>query len=318
MNWKKFALSALLGCSLVITGCGDDDTGTEDTGTPTDTGGGGEDTGGSADCSTGDSRFYVVDTISVPEIMGSTVDGFNLDELVSDESDPQGCFIEDFTAPDGRTGVDNQLAELAPILATALMTDLSTTIQEAINSGSIVLLAEVTGVDDIANDDCVTMNLYLGLVPGDGAPMVSGGTLTAGQTFDINEVSLMGGNPLISIPNVTIDAGTLQAGPVNLPLMLDIGGTALTLTVRAATLRVDVTDTTISNGTLGGELNIDELIMAVDGIGGDLDPMIVRSTLESVADLQPDAGGVCQAVSAGLNLTGVEAVRGEVRAAPAE
>jgi hypothetical protein len=43
-------------------------------------------------------------------------DGFDLDGRVSDRGDAQSCRKADFTSTDGRTGIDNQISQLLPII----------------------------------------------------------------------------------------------------------------------------------------------------------------------------------------------------------
>ncbi len=313
MDWKKLALGVLLGSSLTVTGCGGDDGG----GT-TDGGGGMDASTGSplpGDCADGECVFVVNDLI-IPDVMVSggmeIVQGFNLDDRVSDDTDAQGCYQPDFTSPDGRTGIDNQLSTLKPTLA-SFVGDLDMSISDALADGSVILLMELMGADSTDDPD-VTLNLYLGEVPGGGAPMLADGKIAPGQTFDINPASLDdSGNPIVSVPGSTV-AGRITAGPLDLPLTLAIDATtSVTLNIRKATIEATITDGALTNGIIGGELSIDEIVMLAGQLGGgSIGEDTIRGTLGNVADLNPDGDGVCQSVSVGLTFGSVSAMKGAV------
>jgi hypothetical protein len=79
--------------------------------------------------------------------------GFNLDGLVSDGSDPEGCFQPDYRGPppDRTAGIDNQVVILAPLVETAVGEDLDRVSRRAIGAGRIepfveALRASVAGL----------------------------------------------------------------------------------------------------------------------------------------------------------------------------
>lgn len=322
MDWKKWALSVLLGSTLAVTGCGDDDGGGTDAG-GTDTGGGMDATTGTplpGDCAAGECVF-VVNDLAIPDVMvmggAEIAQGFNLDDRVSDETDIQGCMQPDFMSPDGREGIDNQLATLKPSLS-GFVGDLDMTISDALADGSVILLMELSGADSTEDPD-VTLNLYLGEVPGGGAPMLADGKIAPGQTFDIDPVSVdASGNPLVSVPAATV-GGRVTAGPLDLPLTLAIDATTtVTLNIRQATVEATVTDGALTDGIIGGELGIDEIVSLAEELGaGGVDPGTIRGILEPIADLNPDAEGICQSVSVGLTFGAVSAMKGMVAMPPA-
>ena len=157
MDWKKLACMLAI-ASFTFVGCGDDD-GTDDGDGDTTM----ADMGTPEPLDCGECKF-VASTLSVPveeDSSPGTVDGFNLDETVTNEGDATGCGVQDWTAPNGTTGVDNQLARLAPSIETLADLDLSATIEEALGDGSIVLLMQLEGVDSTIDSD-VTLRLHLG------------------------------------------------------------------------------------------------------------------------------------------------------------
>ncbi len=301
---KKIALNMVM-AALVVAGCGDDGTGPM--GNPD----------GSAlppdDCSTGDSYFYVVNILDIAKEMDGVSAGYNLDDRVSDVTDDLGCNKDDFTSPDGVEGVDNAMAILLPILGT-IAGDISGTIQEGVNDGSILVLVEMTHVNDFTNDACVGMNLYVGEVPGDLAPMLADGLLAPGQTFDINPESLNAmGDPVVSVSSATISGGRLAASPevISLPVPLS-DGIVLQLNIRNPRVGGTFTATTMQDGIIAGVLSSAELAQSVEALDiGGVDAATVEGILVGQADMQ-DAMGECTSLSATLTYSGVDAVRGVV------
>lgn len=301
MNAKKLACGALLAGALIGAGCGGDDDG-GDGSTP------------------GMTYFYVISELDVGRAAMDNPDvvpGFNLDGRVSDDTDAEGCYQLDYTSPppDNEMGVDNQLGPILSSLGGAI--DITGTIAENIADGSLLILAEVEDVNSTQNDNTVTVNLYLGEVPAGAMIMVdtATGRLQSGQTFDIDPLSLRADmTPLISVGG-RITNGRLSAGPVDITLNLPVMDTMLALNIRKAQLRFNITETTLTGGIIGGELDIEETITAVSGLSMDVPADLVRSVLEAQADLAYDPTMmVCNAVSVGLVFNAVGAVRGQVAA----
>jgi hypothetical protein len=298
----------MLTMGLLFAGCGDD---------------GGTEPGADAapmlpadDCTTGESHFYVLNTLDIAgETMGvaNTAPGFNLDGIVSDGSDTEGCNAPDYMSPEGEAGIDNALAGLLPIL-NMFAGDISGTIASQINDGSLLVLVEVQHVDDFTNDACVGMNLYVGEVPAMGMPTLEGGLIAAGQTFDINPESVDAmGAPLISVEGATITGGRMNASTpiISIPVPLE-EGVVLNLNIREARVAGNISANSMSGGLIGGALAVSELASAVEAldIGG-----VDAATVESVLGGQADMRGTdmeCSSVSTALSFTGVDAVKGMV------
>jgi len=302
----KIALSLMM-ATLVIGGCGGDST--------TPVGGDGGSDGSTLppdDCTSGDSHFYVVNVLDIAQEMDGVSAGYNLDDRVSDVTDDEGCNQDDFTSPEGVEGVDNALAVLLPILNT-FAGDISATIQENVNSGSILVLVEMTNVDDFTNDACVGLNLYVGEMPGDIAPDLTDGLLSPGQTIDISPESLDAmGNPLVTVSGATITGGSVAASTpvISLPIPLE-DGVVLQLNIRDARVGGTFTATTMQDGIIAGVLSARELSMSVEALDLGVTAETVEGILEAQADMQ-DESGECKSLSATLIYNGVNAVRGGV------
>jgi len=319
MDFLKVAFTLLL-AGTMLGGCGDDGGGT-DTSITVD---GGGDTAPSDMCMTGDALFYAASVLDVgqadPTGDPSIVPGFNLDGIVSDGTDTEGCLHTDFTSPppDNEPGVDNQLGPILSAVGSSL--DVSGQLAENVLDGTLLILFEVLNVDDSMNDGCVTLNLYLGQLTGGAMTAVDAdgdGIIDGGQTFDLNPESLGPGEaPLVSVQGQIVN-GRLSAGPIDIMLNLPIEG-GLLLNIRNAQVRMTFAGDNITSGVIGGALNVEETVTTIVAIDPDTIPeALARSVLNAQADLEPDdaMGGACTAVSVGLTFEGVPAVKGVVGAA---
>lgn len=249
---------------------------------------------------------YVVSVLRIPEPMGSMAYGFNLDGVVSTG---EGTTCVDL-APDyqsindpGENGVDNGLATLVPLLNMAAGGgSLDEGIASQIASGSLLLVMEVSGIDNYTTDSSVMLSLHRGEVAGGMPLLAEDGTLAPGQEFMLTAVSpaVMG-----SITN-----GRLRAQTDALPVTIDTGNPdvgAITLTFHNAQIRANISKTGLAVGAIGGAIVIEELVMTAEMVrpgAGDL----VRSAV--TGDLQPDPANTanCASLSAGLSFTAIDHV----------
>lgn len=262
---------------------------------------------------------YVVSVLGLPEASAGVAPGFNLDGLDSGDgsSSPTATCVE--YAPDlgsalepGHVGVDNVLSELVPTMESLLDETLcggstagcvDRSIAQMIASGALLLLVEIDNVDSLVHDPDVTVGLYLGAVPGGGAPVVDGtGRLAPGQTF--TTVSAVG-VPVRS----DIFHGRVRVLPGTITLPMSTTGVPLPSTIANAELRADVSLDGLSSGHLGGSTPltwfVEEAERASPGIGP-----TVEAILESYADIEPTSDPIyCADISSGLTLEAVRAVR---------
>lgn len=260
---------------------------------------------------TGTSHFYVIHLLSLAAPEGDvspfTSAGYDVDgdAVVACNSHVVGESAE-FAgqSPDFGIGIDNALGGDLGGLA-------NDAVQSGVDAATTLLLVEVRGIDDFTNDSCVGVSVFSGALPaGTTMPATDvDGHLAAGQTFDLL--------PAIFVdPTARIVAGRLSSGPADFPLTLDFLGAALAVSVKGAQLRFDVSDSGISLGVVGGYLNTDEVMAAVElipSLAAYVD--IVRDTLTGLADIDKDGSPtICEAGSIALKLEGVTATRGSVLA----
>lgn len=256
------ALAAAL--SLGLAACGDD-------------GGGGDDVGPIE----GDPHTYVVNSVTIPVNAQEASDlGFDLDD-------------------DGT--VDNQLGNIlsALINASGGDLDLQGSIDEAVEAGEILLLANVqaTALDNAAN---AGFFLYLGSDPNPAACTDPADPLTCGQHLggDASFTAMSAGDTAVSGRIVN---GTFTGGPGSLTLQISFSGTAITLPLVAARAEVTgITATALGNSKVGGAVP-DE----------DIDNQVIPAVHTAISDIiAEDCTGEgaecgCEDGSTGSTLLGI-------------
>ncbi|MEZ4269278.1 MAG: hypothetical protein R3F39_23215 [Myxococcota bacterium] len=224
--------------------------------------------------------------------------GLNLDGLVTTATDSTGCGQPDFVGPDGRPGVDNAFAHVLPPLEATMSSTVNETAQEAINTGEVLLLLAVDGIDDPQNDDKVTVSLYRA----DGRPNLgTDGRVLAGQSFYIAE-----GEAWSRDENATIKDGVISAGPFPIVLSLDFFDTHIDLLMDNARVEYRLDASGNLTGVLGAMSHEDTLYKMVNDLDADFLP-IAQVLLPEYADIDMDGDGRCDALSLGVELTGASA-----------
>ena len=217
--------------------------------------------------------------------------GFNLDDAVDGAS--TGCALGDYVSPDGEEGIDNQFAQLLPVIEDVGGSAISTYLQDAITKGDLLIMFEIEDVDDWENDPCVHVSMGYGV----GQPNISAhGWLEPWQSFDIAQE-----RPWARIENAAIVDGRLEVGPVDLQVPFSIFDFAWVINVLDARIRIDFDGHGGGSGMMGGAIPVADMRQIVEeaevGSG-------VRDAIELVADtfadLMPDEQGKCQAISGTL------------------
>ena len=222
-------------------------------------------------------------------------EGFDLDGFVSGTTDPRGCYVEDFTDPDGVEGVDNSRARLRPILDTTEAAALEPIVQDSINGGALLLMIELSDLDDTTDDACVDVDIFKGY----GQPMIGNdGWLLANQTLVLDPES-----PVTPTSSSFVD-GRLEAGPIDvLALPIQVLDLDSTLELFNARLRLEPNDDGSWRGTLGGGLEVSAIVETATL--QNVDPAVfalIEPVLYAVSDLEPDDQGSCQHLSVTMEL----------------
>ncbi len=193
-----------------------------------------------------------------------TVRGVDLDGLDTDlatvRSSDLGCKQQDWPDPDGAS-VDNNFAVLEATIEAAFETD-----PRDLFPGNALTL-EVEGRGDGV---CAGVSVALGDGPWRDAEW-NGSTLRA---YDLGDV----------------------------PLHFALLGDSAEVTLHDAAVRMTLTEEgRVATVVLSGGLDIDALVSAVasePSVG--LDDELIRTALDGVADLEPNADGICTRISIGL------------------
>ncbi len=223
-------------------------------------------------------------------------EGFNLDNRVSDASDTQACGIEDMVDSEGTPGIDNAMSGLMPLLEQTEAAVLEALIQDSIGNGALLMMAELSDLDDELNDPCVDVSVFKGL----GEPMLGAdGWVLPYQTLRVDPTSL--GNDAAANPLVD---GRIDAGPIDrIALPIQVLDLDTTLELFNARIRAERGEDGVWRGLMGGGLEINALIdtAALQNV----DPVVselIGPVLALMADLEPDENGTCTQLSVTIEL----------------
>lgn len=253
-------------------------------------------------CAPSPRETWIVRELAFVRADRRVADGFDLDDRVGGT-----CGIRDFTAPDGRTGIDNQLAELLPLVESQIGgLPLDSLVQNAINNGQILLAFDLEGLDDDEADGCLGIRLRRL----SGTPLLgTDGYLLAGQTLYPDPIA-----PESLAEGGIITDGVITAGPVDVALPVAILNANFVLDVDEALFRAEIDE---EAGTMvamiGGGVTTAQLIDIVrntEGVPQDVVDL-AETLLRDNADLAPDASGACQQFSAVMELHAVRGFVGE-------
>jgi hypothetical protein len=226
--------------------------------------------------------------------------GFDLDNHVSDADDDEGCGHADLVDADGNEGIDSSFSGLVPALEATEAGAVSGLIQDSIDNGELLLLVEVSGVDDLTQDECVDVRV----IRGTGTPMIgTDGRVLDGQTFAPDPAAAVA-----EIPCVPLVDGSVRAGPFALTLDLQVLDVALSFNVQNAFIRLDLAeDGSTGWGYFGGAVPNSDILVIVDE--GDLADIadLVRGLVTAAADMAPNGSGSCDALSIVFEYGAVEA-----------
>jgi hypothetical protein len=226
--------------------------------------------------------------------------GFDLDGFDSAAGDANGCGKLDLTDPEGNPGIDNAFAGLLPTLEATEAAAVEGLLQDSISSGELLMMVELTGVDDPMNDDCVTARFG----PAVGTPLVgTDGTILDGQTFawDPDEA-------IVTVEGVQIVDGTAIVDGIDFNLQFAVLAATFDIAVSDGALRLDLDeDGGVSTGFFGGGFSVDYMLDVLNGEAIDAGLKdILNQALPLAADLSAD-GTTCRHMSVTLEYEAIPA-----------
>ncbi len=255
--------------------------------------------------------------------------GYNLDGKVTDKLATDVCTLKS-GAPkqnqvDGNNGIDNAFGSvILPIIVTAAsLPTPSTTISQAIDSGSFTIQLQVTGLDDTPTQTATGLSGQLfasGKYDGAAAPtfdsstdwpvnpaLLSDGTIAGGSKIKFNSAYAVNG---------TFVSGDLSTGGITVTISLVFQGVALALSVNHAVITFDHTGPNdAANGTIAGVINTEELITGLQSVAGRISTSLCGSAFNGIADQIRQASDIisdgtnkaavnCDGISIGLGFVG--------------
>ena len=224
--------------------------------------------------------------------------GFDLDNKVSQSGDIETCLHGDLVSPEGVEGIDNQFATIWPALKPLVGEQIEGLLQGAINEGRILIIVELVGLDDLKNDDDVTVNVFRArLDPEIGTR----GLISPDQTFykDYD-------HPISSAKNVQLVDGELFAGPVALEIPIDILDAQFNLTIPEAWFRLTLSDDGAFSGYFGGAFDVPSAINELLNTGARAETELVAPVFEANTDMGM-VDGTCTLMSAAFFAEGTTA-----------
>ena len=217
-----------------------------------------------------------------------------------DGTDESVCGISDYVDYDGNTGIDNGFAQLIPILEASEAKVVEELINEAIVEGRIMLVLEISNVDDLENDSCVDTKFLQAM----GEPLLgTQGGILPGQTLLRNPDT-----PESSVNGLSIVDGRLDVRPLNLDIPLSILDATFEINMTRGGIQVNMGEDGFHSGFFTGALaqsEIFEILYSSNGIDDDIQAL-VEGVLPLFQDLESMDGEECAEMSVGLEFEAVE------------
>lgn len=229
---------------------------------------------------------------------GTTV-GFDLDGVVSDGDGPQDCGKADLVSPAGTPGIDSAFSGMLPALEATEASAVEGLIQDSIANGELLVLVELTGLDDRMDDDCVTGAVYRG----DGQPLLgTDGALLDSQTFDLAD-----GQQVQPMTGLSVVDGAVDMGPFALDLPLQVLDVELDFHVRDARMHLQLAEDGTFQGYYAGVVPVEDilLIAAEEDLGATGE--LIESLVTLAADIDATEPGACDGLSIVFELRGAPA-----------
>lgn len=216
------------------------------------------------------------------------------------------CNKDDLVHPDGTGSIDNAFSHLLPALEATEAVAINGLLSDSINSGELLLLPEMTKVDDDRNDECVDVAIWRG----EGSPLLgTDGLVLEDQSFGRNTDVDPG-----QVTGVSLVDGVVTGGPFEMDLPIQVLDFNSIFSMSQGQLRVEWHDDGTVTGEFGGAIPIAQILeitnYAIDF--GDL----LEELLYLAADLDPDENGDCQSISLTFTFEGRSAYFYEDSVAP--
>ena len=242
-----------------------------------------------AACSqTDNTQVWVMTELRASRLTDGASWGFDLDDHVTDAGDDDGCYVGDYTSPEGVEGIDNAFAAVLPVLDTTEAAALDSVINEQVTSGELLLMVELEDYDG-PDDSCVNLSF----LRGEGDPAIGNdGAIESGQTFDRDL-----DRGWSRVDGLAFDDGSLEAGPIEINLPVNVLDASLDFHALDGRIRLDVADDGSASGFFAGGVSVAYILEVVETTGIAQEVYDVAApVLQTLADLR-DEHGECGLIS---------------------
>ena len=232
--------------------------------------------------------------------------GFNLDQAQTQSGESTGCGVADLTGPDGRTGIDNALGSIIPLLEVTEASATESLLEDGIRSGDLLMFLDMQGIDELEYDDCVDLTLLTGT----GTPLLSTqNEILPGQTF-----ARLEDQPGNTLSGLEMHCGSVEGHPISLTLPFSVLGVELEVELSHGMIQTTLGPDGSMVGTIGAALDTAFLLEVANHPNVNDEVAILLEQLLSIhADLDFDGDGVCEQISASLVFEAAEAYLFESR-----
>jgi len=239
-----------------------------------------------------------------------TLDGLDIDDTVSRRDDAQQCAHDDFPAPGGPAGVDDQLWRAIGCIRGFQDGDVvESVVDGAVRDGSMTILVDVQGVDDPVNDDDVRVQVFSSR---DAPPLGGDGSVLPHGTLSIDPDARYHS----SVASGRIENGVVIAGPLDIRIRLNIQIVVGDLSFRDAYVRLELQPDGSARGGIFGFAPLEDVyeifgrqagtIGGKEALGYTCSGLYAALTSQADGHFD-DASGRCSSLSTAYRFDGIPA-----------
>ena len=224
--------------------------------------------------------------------------GFNLDGEITPDGVEESCGHGDLTDPEGRQGIDNQMAKIWDLIEPVAGVTAQGALQSSINEGRFLIMLEIVGADNFQNAEDVTLNIF----QGDANPVIGTYNLIApSQTYFIDPEA-----DFVSVDNVDIVDGVIEVGPVDYTIPVDVLELQTTTKIHKGKFRFEITEDGSFVGFMGGAVSVSEFMYDLSQTDAQQEAALVEPLFQNNADMGYDDGS-CDLFSMAFQIEGTKA-----------
>ena len=210
------------------------------------------------------------------------------------------CGHGDFVSPAGGGGIDNQMAMVWTMTADLVGEAITALLQDGINEGRMLVMLELSDVDDLVNDDDVTVTIYRST----DVPLVNvAGFLLPDQTFRTDPSF-----PESVFEGAAIVDGHVKAGPFDLAFPIQAFNADFLVRLDDGYLEFDIDENGRFDGHLGGFMDVHDVMDNMLQTNAAQEAELIYPIVEDLADVNRTKDG-CTHLSAAIRFEGVTGFR---------